>query len=242
MNDLISFEGNRDSWQENFVEPYPIEALGCDGLTGADIAKSLGIAPSDVRKKILSRGFIDRLKTQGFKALTTVLVNKSNDLDYTEVLLDVNASKFFVGKYDSPAGDAYLAFLLKLEQRVAEFDSDVKSDPIMRSLAEGLRLRQTQMRQEERLKVQETKTAVLEDRAGTIEESILDSQLSQVQKRLLKDSIDTRARSLGSIKLVGAIQKDLKEKFGLNKTNDKWYHLAQRHYEEANNFVGRWGY
>ena len=224
------------------MEPYPIEALGCDGLTAADIAKSLGIEARVVRQKLLKRDFIDRIKSQGFQAITTVMSNNTNGLDYEEVLLDINASKFFVGKYDSPAGDAYLAFLLKLEQRVAEFDSDVKADPVMRSLAEGIRLRQIQMRQEERLREQETKTALLENRTVYIEKALLDSQLSQVQKSLLKDSIDTRARSLGNIKLAGAIQRDIKALFGLNKTNDKWYHLAQRHYEAANNFVGRWGY
>jgi len=82
MKDLMNF----DAWQENFVEPYYIEELGCDGLTAADIAKSLGAAPADVRKKLLGRGFIDRLKAQGFQALTTALANKSNDLEFTEVL------------------------------------------------------------------------------------------------------------------------------------------------------------
>jgi len=236
------FEENQSNWKEDFVEPYYIEELGCNGLTASDIAKSLQTEARVIRQKLIKREFIDRIKSQGFQAITVVMANDINGLGFEEVLMDVQAAKFFVGKYDSPIGDAYLAFLLKIEQRVSEYIARIKSDPILLSLSEGIRLREIQMEQEQRLKVQERKVTKLEGDTNQISEAILNSQLNQIQKKLLKDCIDARAESLGDIRYAGAIQRDLKARFGLNKTNDKWYHLAQRHYEEANNFIGRWGY
>lgn len=119
----------------NFVRPYFIEELGEEGLTAADIAKSLGVEPNDIRKKLEKRGFIERIKSQGFQARTTVVANKVNGLEYTEYVLDVAAAKFFVGKYDSPAGDAYLAFLIRLERKVDELDVMTRNDPLLQQIA-----------------------------------------------------------------------------------------------------------
>lgn len=88
---------------------------------------------------------------------------------------------------------------------------------------------------------QEKRIEALEGRVDSVDERVLDSTLSVPQKKILKDLIDSRARSMGGIRLAGSIQKDLKSKFGLNATNDKWYHLRQGDFEEARDFVSNWG-
>ena len=86
--------------QSQFVKPYYVDHLGCDGLSAADIGRSLGTSASKIRRKLEDRGFIDRIKSQGFQAIPTGLTNNSNGLEYTEYYLDKAAAKFFVGKYD----------------------------------------------------------------------------------------------------------------------------------------------
>lgn len=108
------------SENQPFVKPYYIEELGCEGLSAKDIAISLDADPSKVRRKLADRGFLDRLKTQSFQALPIGLPNETNGLQYTEYYLDVNAAKFFVAKYDSELGDAYLAYLIRLENAYNE--------------------------------------------------------------------------------------------------------------------------
>jgi len=239
MSELMVKEEKREN--VNYVEPYYIEALGCDGLTAADIAKSLGVDASAVRRKLLKRDFMDRIKRQGFQAVTFVITNDTNGLDYEEIALDVPASKFFVGKYDNDSGDGYLAFLLRIEQKVDELDAEIKADPVLRNIAETLNMRRRELITAKKLREQEMKTAKLEVVTATIGEDILNMQLSQVQKRRLKALIDAKANAYGSIKFAGMIQRDLKEHFNLNVTNDKWYHLAQRNYEKGCMFVERWG-
>lgn len=233
MTDLIKFSEDKSNRGE-FVEPYFIEKLGCEGLSASDIAKSLGVNPGDVRRKLLKRDFLDRIKTQGFRAMTIVMVNDINDLEYEEILLDTRAAKFFVGKYDNEKGDSYLAFLLRLEQKVDELDAEIKGDLLLQEIANTMNLRRIQLIQERRLRTQEVKTVVISD-------IILDSQLTQPQKKRLKDLIDAKANACGSIKFAGAIQRDLKDHFDMNATNDKWYHLQQRDYEKACRFVEDWG-
>lgn len=88
------------------------------GITAEEIARSLETEPRVIRQKLRDRGFIDRIEAQGFRAITIGMVNKVNGLQFDEILLDSAAAKFFVGKYDSAIGDAYLAFLIRMETRV----------------------------------------------------------------------------------------------------------------------------
>jgi leucyl aminopeptidase len=238
MSDLTTIYDNEP---HNFVEPYEIEELGCDGLLASDIAKSLKIPATEVRRKLKERGFLERIKSQGFQAMAIAMTNDINNLQFEELALDTAAAKFFVGKYDSPTGDSYLAFLLKLEQMVCELDAEIKSDSLLQAIAHTMTLRRRQLLQEKRIKEQEEKTKQLESKTLVIEEHLLESQLTQSQKKRLKDLIDAKANACGSIKFAGVIQKDLKSHFELNATNDKWYHLAQRNYESACIFVERWG-
>jgi hypothetical protein len=219
--------------QSNFVRPYFIEELGEEGLTAADIAKSLGTEAKNIRKKLTSREFITRIEAQGFKVAIVTLKN-INGVQYDESVLDTSAAKFFVGKYDSPQGDSYLAFLIRLERKVNELDEMTRSDPLLQQIAATQRLRVRQLQQEMRIEA-------LEGRVDTVDDRLLDSILSVPQKRALKGLIDSRAIALGGAYLAGAIQKDLKSKFGLNATNDKWYHLRQGDFEEARDFVSNWG-
>lgn len=218
--------------QSAFVRPYYIPELGDEGLTANDIAKSLGTDGKNIRKKLMSRDFMARIEAQGFKVAIGTL-NNINGVAYEEAMLDTAAAKFFVGKYDSELGDSYLAFLIRLERSVNELDVLTRNDPLLQQIAATQQLRLRQLQQEKRIEALEGKTEDLHD-------SILDCILSVPQKATLKDLIDSTARAKGDIAFAGRIQKDLKEKFNLNATNDKWYHLRQRDYEAACNFVKAW--
>lgn len=130
----------------SFVKPYYIPELGCEGLTAADIAKSLKTEPAKVRRKLEERNFLDRIKAQQFQARPIGRLNENNGLQFTEYLLDTAAAKFFVGKYDSELGDAYLGFLIKLESTVQELDVLTKNDPLLQQIAATQQLRLRQLR------------------------------------------------------------------------------------------------
>ena len=217
-----------------FVKPYYIDSLGCDGLTCADIAKSLGTVASKIRRKLEERDFLDRLKKQNFRAVPFGTTNKTNGLDFTEYALDVDAARFFVAKYNSDLGDAYLTFLINLEKQVTELNVLTQHDPILRSIAETQRLRLQQILLERQVKEHEDKINSLEDNASNM-------PLNTIQKKHLKKLIDSTGYAFGDPKFIGRIQRDLKEHFDLNASNDKWYHIAQKDYKKALDFVKRWG-
>lgn len=220
----------RDS---QFVSPRFIEELGCDGLSATDIAKSLDTEPKKVRQKLKGRNFLSRIESQGFK-VTTVTLSNANNLEFDEYFLDVDAAKFFVGKYDSEIGDSYLAFLIRLERNVDELSILTEHDPILRYIKTNMMMRMEQLKQGKEIEY-------LKERADGVDEKLMDSILSVPQKQSLKGLIDSRARSMGDIRFCGKIQRDLKEQFGLNATNDKWYHIRQGDYEAARDFVSNWG-
>jgi hypothetical protein len=131
----------------NFVRPYFIYELGCEGLKTKDIAKSLGTEVKHVRAKLEARGFLERLKSQGFLTVASVDVHEINKIEYNEYALGVSAAKFFVAKYDSPTGDAYLTFLLNLEKAVNDYQAEINSDPMAMAMQQNLNtyLRQKQL-------------------------------------------------------------------------------------------------
>lgn len=221
-------------FEDHFVKPYFIEELGCDGLLCEDIAVSLKSRPADVRKKLIERGFLDRIKIQGFQATAIAAASKSNGLDFTEYALDVDAAKFFVGKYDSFEGDRYLGFLVRLEKKVTALSTLTKNDPVLRNLSEAISIRVEQLEHAKKIQAHEEKIVCLEEG----QESMM---LNTIQKKHLKKLIDSTAYAYGDPKFIGRIQKDLKRYFGLNTTNDKWYHIAQKDYEKAVEFVRSWG-
>ena len=98
-----------------FRKPEPQSNLnGQLGLTVKDIAESLGIEAGNVRQKLGSRGMVDRLKSLKFNIITVANFN-SNGVEYVDYVLDVNAAKFFVAKYENAQGDAYLKYLVEVE-------------------------------------------------------------------------------------------------------------------------------
>ncbi len=99
-----------------FKKPEPQSKLnGKLGLTVQDIADSLGIEAYHVRQKLTSRGMLDRLKVLNLKAITIAMTNPTNGTEYTDYVLDVNAAKFFIAKYENAVGDAYLKYLVEVE-------------------------------------------------------------------------------------------------------------------------------
>jgi len=123
--------------QDNFVKPYFISQLGGLGLTAADIAKSLEIPAKRVREK-LREGFFDRIKAQGFQGVAFSTPNETNGLETQELALCVGGAKFFVGKYNSPIADAYLAYLINLDRKQEVVDKLCRENPLFR-LSEDFR-------------------------------------------------------------------------------------------------------
>jgi len=120
-----------------FIPPKRQSRLNGElGLSVSDIAKSLGIDSKTVNRKIVSRDMIDRLAVLGLhtvivttrgqvastkdKVLCGTLLEKlSNNsairLSSEGTILDLNAAKFFLAKYENKVGDEYLAYLVKHE-------------------------------------------------------------------------------------------------------------------------------
>lgn len=147
-----------------FIKPYSQPVLNGElGLTARDIATSLDTSAVKIREKLISRGFIERIKAQGFQAIPIAMVNEINSIPFTEYVLDVNASKFFVGKHDSEAGDGYLAFLINLEGSVLKINELASTDPIMMLMSSGMAIRAEQIRLEKKMVVLEA--AALDQRA-----------------------------------------------------------------------------
>ena len=92
MNDLIIAE------KQGFVKPYYIEALGCEGLSAADIAQSLSTQAKHVRQK-LQKGWVDNLP-EGLKSASTDF-NNINEVTFKEFYLSTPAAKLFVSRYQN---------------------------------------------------------------------------------------------------------------------------------------------
>ena len=108
----------------DFIPPKPQSELNGEfGLTVNDIATSLGIKTKHVREKLEQRGLLDRIKSCDFNvvAFATSLPHGGNGAmkEGTDYVLDLNAAKWFVGKYNNEAGDKYLAYLVKHESDTA---------------------------------------------------------------------------------------------------------------------------
>jgi Mn-dependent DtxR family transcriptional regulator len=80
--------------KSGYVKPYPQDALGGEiGLTSADIAKNLGVRAPNVRKKI-KRGKYARSPMH--KAISIILKNKTNGVEFTEYVFDEDAASYFM--------------------------------------------------------------------------------------------------------------------------------------------------
>lgn len=106
-----------------FVMPSAQTALGgALGLELHHIARSLSIHFKDAKKKLLDGGMLDRMEAQGFGWAEFASQQEIQEVsghkyirDVESYVLDVNAAKFFVAKYNNAIGDAYLARLLQFE-------------------------------------------------------------------------------------------------------------------------------
>jgi hypothetical protein len=122
MSQLLELERRRNTMNElvapsPFCPPQYIEQLGCDGLTTEEIATSLGTEGKKVRQKLGSREFTDTLRQLGLRVVSVTLKN-INGVEYEEHFLDTAAAKFFVARYENEMGNAYLAYLVRLDMAV----------------------------------------------------------------------------------------------------------------------------
>ncbi len=100
----------------SFKKPEPQSVLnGSLGLTTQDIADSLGIDVTQVRRKLSERGMLGRIKACNFNCMPIGILHPVNGTEYTDYVLDVNAAKFFIARYENKKGDAYLKYLVDVE-------------------------------------------------------------------------------------------------------------------------------
>jgi len=116
MNELLTLKSV-------FVAPHYIEELGCDGLTAEEIALSLNTNVKHVRQK-LREGQNETLKS--LKSAVSTLKN-INGVEYEEFFLSTAAAKFFVARYENEMGNAYLAYLLSLENAFELLNNRMRS-------------------------------------------------------------------------------------------------------------------
>lgn len=94
-----------------YVTPHPQAALGGElGLTSQEIAKGLGVPVKRVHKKLGYGTFVRGSNLAGFKA---VPIGTGND--FKGWVLDLNAARAFVARWDSETGWGYLKHLLDCE-------------------------------------------------------------------------------------------------------------------------------
>jgi hypothetical protein len=215
----------------DFVTPYPQEKLDGElGLTATDISKSLEVEAKDIRTKLRERGFLERIEAQGFRTASFVAASKSNGLAFEEIVLDVSASKFFVGKHNSPLGDSYLGFLIRLETRVNTVLLESSTDPILQNLlqAQALRLHQIEQgRKIEQLRIEQD-----------------NSSLAPEQTDYLSKLINER---LGILEMPptcrGFLQSAIKERFlpaGAHKNQFTWSDSAKKNFDVIKQFINTW--
>lgn len=100
----------------SFKKPEPQSKLNEKlGLTVQDVADSLGIEAKTVRRDLVERDVLERIKSCGFNAVPFGTPNPTNGVIYTDYVLDLNAAKFFIAKYNNKVADQYLAYLIKVE-------------------------------------------------------------------------------------------------------------------------------
>jgi hypothetical protein len=131
MDELIKYQS-----KSQFVKPHYIDALGCEGLTAAEIAQSLGVKTTHIRQK-LKKGGRDKLlkllerdvsqeraEISALSEVTTALLTDSHEisnLPFEEFYLTTLAAKLFVALYQNEIGRAYLAFLICLDVAVEKY-------------------------------------------------------------------------------------------------------------------------
>jgi FtsZ-binding cell division protein ZapB len=122
---------------ENFAAPTArTELNGAQGLDLHQMADSLGADFSVLKRKIEDRGLMERLQKHGYRCLPIGIQQSIQEVSghsYTRevdsYVLDVNAAKFFVAKYDNETGDAYLAFLISRESTLTQMEQGIENDP-----------------------------------------------------------------------------------------------------------------
>ena len=117
-----------------FAQPQPRAELGGElGLTVEQIAASLGTTSKELRKRIISKGLVELVKSLGFQAETVVSTNQSNGLTFSDYVFDVHAAKFVVARHNNEIGAQYLAYLIRFDTRVTEAAQSAAS-PISNAL------------------------------------------------------------------------------------------------------------
>ena len=112
---MMASPAQRES-DNGFVAPRPQPALGGEsGLTAHEIARSLGVEPKVVLKKLRRDKWLNSPK---WWAVPYVTSNSSNGTKATGFALNTRAAKAFVARWASDLGDAYLDYLFDCEEVV----------------------------------------------------------------------------------------------------------------------------
>ncbi|SMF80622.1 hypothetical protein [Pseudobacteriovorax antillogorgiicola] len=139
--------------KSSFIEPSPKPELdGKLGLYASEIAASLGISNSDLRRKLTKRGLLDELELNNLTALTFVRANDINGLPFQEYVFTVDAARFIVARWNNALGSAYLSFLVRTHSQVEALEEQARHDPVSAQLAAMLQMRKHQLEQDEKIK------------------------------------------------------------------------------------------
>lgn len=99
--------------ETKFIKPKPQPDLDGElGVTLSDIAESLGVAHSDLRRKLERSGEMEFLTILNHKVKTIVFFTADNRA-VDSYVLDMMAAQHIVAKYDNLSGRYYLDFLIR---------------------------------------------------------------------------------------------------------------------------------
>ena len=111
---------NQITVSDNKIKPYFIEALGCEGLSSMDIARSLNLNHKVVLQRFHRKHFKKLCNDVGFILASRCAEVKTRGRPSKIYLLETNAAKAFVATHGSLEGHKYLQFLIACEQVVLE--------------------------------------------------------------------------------------------------------------------------
>lgn len=211
----------------SFVQPHFVEELGTDGLTLHDVAQSLGVEFSAVKKKF------DRMLTDNrVKSLYVHMDVTIESGTYTERIIQsyglaTETAKFFVAKWDSELGDAYCRFLVECEKALVSLFEEMS--PELRYL---IKIEHAQKQQQKQL-------TQLESTLKETGLSVMDSTLSAPQIEALENLFSELYKvSKRDGPTVGRMKSALKAQF-LNcaKTGVTYKDVPQKHFESCVDLV-----
>jgi len=222
-----------------FVAPHYIEELRCDGLTAAEIAKSLTTDVDLVRRKLRERGEYDALLGLGLK-LSIGRIYNNNGVEFEEFYLSTEAAKLFVARYQIDVRDGFLKSLVVDSESLRRISAKVAVSGLTQSeldhvVIHGKRL--IALEQRYLGSIEDAKHKAERDRRSQAEHT----PISDEEYALLQRLMASRLKVFGRLKPKHRrdFYNELLDKFCYShpEMEDCFFKLPRKNWEAALNYV-----